>query len=347
MIKQFCAWLLLCSTVVLLISGSAQAKTKGKKQTIPAEAKATFMIMPELPSDNLGGAHLGYFNLPLKAKTTKKVRIKVYNPTAHSIVINGQVKNATTNDNASVDYLGSNPINRQLLVQPGSELVTVPKQTKLAAGATKWLTIKVQPSTQLFKGQKAVAINLSATQVNQKSAIKNRYVYAVGLVLNGSKLTKTQFQKIQSPRIKTRFVKHKAAISVRVNNPDPSYLMATTIKAKLQNQKWGFITYEKIRRNREVAPNSSFYADIPLGGKRLVPGVYQMTLTVKSKQYQHTIHKYVKITKSDASYINRYNYEYLKNRNWILGGIGLVIIVGASIAGFRWKRKKDLNAKNS
>jgi len=340
---------MLVGMVLTLGVGQVQAAKKKSTIKLPAANKATFMLMPELPKDNIGGKRLGYFNLHVKANQTKTVRIKVYNPTEHTINIYGQVKDATTNDNASVDYLGSHSIDKHLLKKPGSRLVTVPKKTSLPAGATKRIAIKIKTNDS-FKGTKATAINLSADQFNQKSAVKNAYRYAIGLILNGQQLEKRDYWYLESPSIKTRFTQAgKAAISVKLNNPDPVYLEKAKVKIKLQNQKWGFIQYTTSVKNGKMAPNTSFYIDLLLGGKRLVPGTYDMTLTTKSSQYTKTIHKDVLITASQAKYINGLNAAYLRNRNWILGGIAitLVIIGGVFFRVHRVrKRKRDLHAKN-
>lgn len=336
---------------MVLTLGVGQVQAAKKKSTIklPTANKATFMLMPELPKDNIGGKQLGYFNLHVKPNQTKTVRIKVYNPTEHTINIYGQVKDATTNDNATVDYLGSHPINRQLLKQPGSQLVTVPKKTSLPAGATKRIVIKIKTNDS-FKGTKATAINLSANQFNQKSAVKNAYRYAIGLILNGQVVKKSDYDHLKSPSIKTRFTKaNKAAISIKLNNPDPMYLEKAKIKVKLQNQKWQFIQYTTTVKNGKIAPKTSFYVDLLLGGKRLVPGTYNMILTMHSNQYSKTLRKEVLITASQAKYINSLNAAYLRNRNWILGGIAgvLVIIGGILIRVYRVRRRKrDLHAKN-
>ncbi len=335
--------------VLTLGIGTAQAAKKKSTIKLPAANKATFMLMPELPKDNIGGKQLGYFNLHIKPNQVKTIRIKVYNPTEHMINIYGQVKDATTNDNATVDYLGSHSIDKHLLKKPGSRLVTVPKKTSLPAGATKRIAIKIKTNDS-FKGTKATAINLSADQFNQKSAVKNAYRYAIGLILNGQQLEKRDYWYLESPSIKTRFTQAgKAAISVKLNNPDPVYLEKAKVKIKLQNQKWGFIQYTTSVKNGKMAPNTSFYIDLLLGGKRLVPGTYDMTLTTKSSQYTKTIHKDVLITASQAKYINGLNAAYLRNRNWILGGIAitLVIIGGVFFRVHRVrKRKRDLHAKN-
>ncbi|MSD84529.1 DUF3324 domain-containing protein [Lactobacillus curvatus] len=347
--QKYRRWLLIIMTTVCLTlilgSGAVQAAKK-KTTTIPAENKATFMIMPELPTDNLSSAKAGYFNLHLKKHQKKTVRIKVYNPTNQAINIYGQVKDATTNDDATIDYLGTQKIDTQLLKHPGSELVSVPKKTVLPVGATKWITIKINNQSN-FRGIKATAINLSATQFNQSSAVKNAYRYAIGLILNGQSLPSKDYQYLQSPRIKTRFVANrKAAISIRLNNPDPMYLQKAKMQVTLKNQKWHFIKYERTLKNGKIAPNSSFYLNLLLGGKRLVPGTYKMKLHIASKQYTKNINKYVVITKSQARYINRYNAAYQLYRNWILGS-GLVVILIGSWIGFKvLRRKRDSNAKN-
>lgn len=330
--------------IILLCVSPVNAKHKKTPVTVPKETKSTFMVMPELSASNIGGSHLGYFNVKLKADQAETLRIKVYNPTNRTITIHSSVQDATTVDNGGINYLGEQPVNKQLLPNRGSRLVTIAKQTKLHANETRWIKVKIAPIKHLFNGQKAMAINLSATQSKTAAPIRNRFVYAIGLVLNGEKLQQKQYHYINSPQIKTRFVnKHQAAISIKIANPDPRYLMDSQVSVTLKNQKWSFVKYENKRQHVKVAPNSDFYDDLLLGGKRLVPGVYQMTLSVKDDGYHRIIHKYVKITKSEASYINRYNYEYLKHRNWIIGGCIVVILVLIVAVWISLKRKKDLN----
>lgn len=344
---------LIASLLLIMIAtfgiGTTQAAKKKSTIKIPAENKATFMLMPELPTDNIGGHQTGFFNLRVKPHQKRTVRIKVYNPTEHEIKIYGQVKDATTNDNATVDYLGTHVNNRQLLKQPGSQLVTVPKETRLPAGATKDIPIKVEIGRG-FEGVKATAINLSANQFERKSAVKNAYRYAIGLILNGQTMSKADYQFIQSPMIKTRFTKtQKAAISVRLDNPDPMYLEKARITVKLQNQKWHFIQYMTTLKDGKIAPNTSFNIDLLLGGKRLVPGTYDMTVLMKNSRYTKTIHKNVLITASQAKYINRLNAAYLRNQKIILSAIAVgLIMIGVLVIKVHQvrKRKRDQHAKN-
>lgn len=336
--------------VVLGLSSGATQAAKHKGMKIPAESKATFMIMPELPKDNLGGDHLGYFNLQMKPGVQRSVRVQVYNPTDETIHIVGQIKDATTKENAEVDYYGSAKPNRNLLVDPGSRYVSVPKQTVLPAGATKWITINAKINHQ-FKGTKATAINLSAIQAHQKSAVKNAYRYAIGMVLTGQKVSSKAYHFIETPSIKTTFTKdQKAVIRVKVNNPDPMYLKHAQMKVKLQNDKWQFIQYAQTVENGKVAPSSDFNLDVLLGGKRLVAGTYRLTLTTKNDRYTKTVHRNVLITKTQAKYINRLNAAYLRNRNLILVGSTMVFIIIVGLISYSVrrarKRKRDRHAKD-
>lgn len=336
MIKQ----IIFLSLGWLMAVGVISQPVQAAKQGLPTTTKATFQIRPELPADNLGGPHLGYYNLPLKANQARTVRLQLFNPTAQPLTITGQVQDATTLTNATVDYLGHQPINRQLLPQPGSQLVSVPATTKLQPNETKWLTIQIAAVQSLFNGQKAVAINLSAVQPNPKKTIQNHYVYAVGLVLNGQPLTTKQYRAPRSPRIKTKLKAQRAAIAVAIVNPNPAYLKPATIDVQLQNKRWQLVHYQRRLTQRKVAPNSQFDVELLLGGKRLVPGIYRMTLRVKSPQLTRKIVKTVRITKRQATYINQRNADYQRHRLLI----GLAGISVSSLSGFMsyryYKRKR-------
>lgn len=333
-------WMSLGWLVVMIIICQPVQATQ---QVLPAEAQATFRIRPELPTDNLGGPQLGYYNLPIKVRQARTVRLQVFNPTTHPLKITGQVQDATTMTNATIDYLGRQPIDQQLLPHPGSQLVSLPSTTELQPNEVKWLIIKIAAVKQLFSGQKAVAINLSAKQPSSKKAIQNHYIYAIGLVLNGKPLTPKQYHAPRSPRIKTKLQAQQAAIEVAVVNPNPAYLKPVTIDVRLQNRRWSLIHYQRQLTHRKIAPNSQFDVALLLGGKRLVPGIYRMTLTVKSPQLTRKVVKTVRITKRQASYINQHNVNYQRRCLLIsLAGIGVSCLGG--LISYRYYKRKRENA---
>ena len=306
--------------------------------------KATFMVAPVLPADNIGGKQRGYFDLKLTAKQSRTMQVRLMNPTTHAVVVHSQVVNATTNDNGTIDYIGSHQIDPKLLTTPGNQWVTVTKKVTLAPHEERLLPVLIQAPNQPFEGQKALAINLTANQIDAKRAIKNQYTYALGLVLNGHQTSPKNREPLKLAQIKTRLTptKRQPAISVKINNPTPYYHLQTTLAMTLTNQRWSLIQYHKPAIKVKITPNSGFYNDLLLGGKRLVPGVYRLQVTVNEGARKYQLKRYVQICHQQARFINRHNYIYLKYRNLIIVGLLLVILV---MVGWLYWWKGSKNAK--
>lgn len=210
---------LLLSFWLLLLNQTTQSVSA---TTTENQQKVTFMIYPEIPKDNLGGDKLGYFNLRLEPNTEKTIRIKVMNPTDKTITVKAAVRDAQTADNGQIDYLSATPIPKHILAQPGSQFLTVKPQLTVKPGAEKWLTVKIKMPENSFKGKKAMAINLSAMGPTGGS-VNNRYVYAVGVTLNGTKVIKKDLKRLEMPTMQAGFVHKKAALKFKIVNPDPVF----------------------------------------------------------------------------------------------------------------------------
>lgn len=301
----------------------AAAKKKGSIQS-----ESGLLIAPELPKNNIGGKTLGFFNIPIKTKK-QELRIKLYNKTNHTVHLKVRVVDAVTLDDGKPNYTGSKNINPKLLQQPGSQYIKTIQKMALAKQSDRWLDIKVSSFSQKFRGRKATAIVIETDDADQNanSSVSNRYVYAVGLTLNGTKIKKNQYHKLKIQTIKTRVLQKKAFVSVGLSNPDPMYLKNINLDIKLVNKKYKFFKYQYKKQGIEVTPNSSFLANVPLKGMRLVPGIYQMTVKSKSDQYYTVLNRTVRITKHDAYLINSKNEAWLRNRNILVVFIIIVIIL--------------------
>ncbi|WGI19337.1 DUF916 and DUF3324 domain-containing protein [Latilactobacillus sakei] len=295
--------------------------------TTDAKQKVTFMIYPEIPKDNLGGNKLGYFNLKLKPNTEKTLKIKVFNPTDKPITVNVSAKDAQTADDGRIDYLSDAPVAKKLLPSPGSYYLQFKPRVVVPSKSQEWVNVKVKMPATDFKGKKALAINLAAMGKNGGS-INNRYVYAVGVTLNGTKLSVKKLQRLAMPKMKTGFVDKQPALQFKVNNPDPIFLKKGHLSIKLTNQKLGFFNYKLDLKKMHIAPNSTFNANLLLGGKRLVAGRYTMVAHFKSDQYRRQIKKTVQITKTDARYINDHNVAYQKKLKMLIIIISAYAVLG-------------------
>ncbi len=341
--KQVQGYLLLIFILSLSIFVTPVHAKKAVHKPPHAFEKVTFMVAPQLPPDNIGGQHLGYFNLPVKPHQQLDLAVKVINPTNQAIHIKSKAYNATTNDNGSLDYQGTHPDDPQLLKQPGTTFIALPKKITLPAQATQLVHFKVAVPKRGFIGQKAIGLNLIADQPAGKAAVKNRYVYIIGLVLNGQKLKPPHQKGLSADNIQVRLVspKKEPAISVQLANHDPAYILNGRLAMALVNQKYHFFNYRVIRKHVKIAPNSRFDNNLLLGGKRLVPGIYQLKVKIDSHNNHHTFNKTVKITKTQARFINRHNYRYLVLQYCLMAGLSGLLLLITCLIYFKKTRLKD------
>lgn len=316
---------------------STKPKQKSSKSEIP---ESGLLIAPELPKDNIGGRTLGYFNITNKSHE-QHLRIKLYNTTEHTVHVTTRITDAITLDDGQVDYTGSKAVNRMLLQHPGSQQISVPHKLTLPKNSERWLPVKIAGSKTKFSGRKASAVVIETEDTNQssQSSIQNKYVYAIGLTLNGKKIKKKQYQTAFIQEVATRMVHKQAYISTNLVNPDPMYLKNVDLKIKLINKKFSFFNYSYKRQKVKVAPNSDFWANLALEGKRLVPGDYQMKVTLKSNRYSKQLTKSVRITKHEAYLINSKNEAWLHKRNLLLIVSGLIAILIIMLIVI-WYRKR-------
>lgn len=321
-----------------------QAKDHRVKVNESVTEPVTIQVLPRLPKDNIGGQQLGYFNLPMVGHTSRLEKLSLYNPTNQAITVKLKAVDATTNDQGQVDYINRQKASSQLLKQPGSQMMTFDKKVIIAPQTTQNITVRIKNLKAGFTGQKAVALNLSASGINQPhNSIQNQYVYVIGMILQGRPLTNAHLKKLQLTAIR---LTQRKVFRIHLANPDATYLKKTQIKFRLVSQWTSFFNYQLTKTNLKIAPSSAFDLQVPLAGKRVVPGIYRLTMAVKTDQYQQTVNRYVAITKTHARLITNHQYRLLKRRQDLIKGALILVVAGLVIGGFYHyyrRRKRDLN----
>lgn len=321
-----------------------QAKDQRVKANEPVTQPVTVQVLPRLPKDNIGGQQLGYFNLPMVGHPSRLEKLRLYNPTNQAITVRIKAVDATTDDQGQVDYTNPAKASSQRLKQPGSQMMTFAKKVSLAPQATQDISVRIKNVKAGFTGQKAVALNLIASGINQpRNSIQNQYVYAIGMILQGRPLTNGHLKKLQLTAVK---LSQQKMFKMHLINPDATYLKKTQIKFRFVNQWTSFFNYQLTKTDLKIAPSSTFDLQVPLTGKRVVPGIYRLTMTVKTDRYRQTVNRYVAINKTHARLITDHQYRLLKFRqNLIKGALVLVlaILIGGGFYHYYRRRKRDLS----
>lgn len=326
------SWLVvaICFITAGLLIQPMSVEGKKAKYKSPDADPVTITILPKLPKDNIGGKYLGYFNLPKQSKRQRVEKINVFNPTNQAIRLKMKIVDAGTNKNGTIDYTKARQPEKGLLKQPGSQVIKVQKSLMIKPQESVDIPIKIdKPSA--FSGIKAAAVQILASDEEaSQAAVQNEYVYTIGLLLNGRKLTKQDVQPLKVDHIGVQKAGDQAtAIQFHYVNKMPMYLKQMNLKTTLVNQKVAFFKYEKYQKDMKVAPSSKFTDTLALKGKRLVSGYYRLTVENQNDEYQKKQTYYVRIKNDKIEFIqkNTYQKEQQQFRVWLAAGIAALIII--------------------
>lgn len=305
---------------------------------------ATFTIRPQLPTDNIGGSSLGYFNLQLKAGQVRSESIQIYNPTKQTITVELAVVNGQTETDGRISYQPLTKTNRQLLPQPGSSYVSIPESVKIAAGQAENVPINIHTKKQLFAGTKLAAINIYSAADTSIGAVENRFVYTVGLVLNGKKLVPANLQQLALTKV-TLVQKKKLprSFEFRVVNADPLLIEDGQAQLKLRHQLFGFLNYQVTKKSLKIAPDSSFKLNWDLSGYRLTSGYHQLTFNFKTNDYREQRVRYLLVKQGKAQLVSKKQYQQHQQVSLILAGaitVALIACIITLIKHYQHKKKE-------
>lgn len=344
------SWLIIaiCFITAGLLLQPMSVEGKKAKYKSPDEDPVTITILPKLPNDNIGGKCLGYSNLPQQKKQQRVEKINVFNPTNQTIRLKIKVVDAATNNNGSIDYTKARQPEKGLLKQAGSQVIEVPKSLMIKPQESIDIPIKIDKPTA-FSGIKASAIQILASDEEaSQAAVQNEYVYTIGVLLNGRRLTKKDVQPLKIDQIDVQKSGDRAtAIKFHFENQMPMYLKQMNLKTTLVNQKVAFFKYEKYQKDMKIAPSSKFTDNLALGGKRLVDGYYRLTVENQNDEYQKKQTSYVRIKNNKIEFIqkNTYQKEQQQFLRWLAAGItALIIIVIGTWVMIKRKKAKWWNA---
>lgn len=340
------SWLVIaiCFLAAGLLLQPMSVEGKKAKYKSPDEDPVTITILPKLPSDNIGGKYLGYFNLPKQTKRQRVETINIFNPTNQTIGLRIKVVDANTNKNGTIDYTKARQPKKGLLAQSGSQVIKVPSHLMIKPQQSIDIPIKIDKTTA-FSGIKASAIQILASDEQaSQAAVQNEYVYTIGLLLNGKKLMKRDVVPLKVKQVTvSKSADQAKAINFQYVNQMPMYLKQMNLKTTLVNQKVAFFKYEKSQKAMKVAPSSEFTDTLALKGKRLVNGYYRLTVENQNDEYQKKQTYYVRIKSNKITFIqkNTYQKEQRQFRLWLAVSVTalLVIVVGGWVMIKRKKAK--------
>ncbi|WP_337090057.1 DUF916 and DUF3324 domain-containing protein [Leuconostoc pseudomesenteroides] len=301
-----------------------------------------------LPENQVNKAHT-YFDLLVKPNDEQTLVVNLTNTTDKAQTVNTEVSAAKTNINGVAEYGPSNNKLDQSVPFDFGKVAETPKQVEVPANSTKKLEVKIKIPNKTWQG--IVAGGITITQAASSSTadtsskagvtIRNRYAYAIGVVLQTADKTDLK-EKLNLAKVSAGQISSRNAVISELHNTTEAYLNGISVTSKVTRQNSKKVIYEAKKSSMQIAPNAVFEYPLSLEGHAFKAGRYTMNMTVKSKKSTWHFTKNFTITNKEAKSLNDKDVTLVHDEGfnwWWLVAIAIVLIAGIF---FWWhRRRKD------
>lgn len=283
-----------------------------------------------------------YYDLVVEPDRTQEVQLAIVNNTEEFKQFSVTVENCFTNDDISIGYGNLKKYDPTLTVKL-TDLVTVPATAKLEPHQTKLLTFTIKTPEKPFKGIVLGGIRVTQdSEEHDASGVTNLFSYVLPIEMRMNEVPVKQ--KLVFKEILVKKNEHATELRASLQNPQPAILSDLTVTTKVFEEKEQKPLVEKTVKNRQVAPNTSFYPKIDLAGKILRPGTYRVEVSVSGKQLSETWEQTITLKKDEIKELTK-GFQ-VKDKPTEHGkiisfcGLGLFLL---AVGLLLWKRKRILN----
>ncbi|MGM0218046.1 DUF916 and DUF3324 domain-containing protein [Enterococcus sp. AZ126] len=279
-----------------------------------------------------------YYDLVVEPNHTQKVQLSIVNNTKEFKQFSVSAENCYTNDDISIGYGNSKKYDPTLTVKL-TDLVTVPATVDLDSHQTKLITFTIKTPEKPFKGIVLGGIRVTENSKEKKatSGVTNlfSYVLPIEMRMNEGPVK----QELVFKEILVKKNEYTTELRASLQNPQPTLLSELAVTTKVFKEKEQKPLVERIVKNRQVAPNTSFYPVIYLDKNVLSPGKYRVEISVNGKQLSETWEQTITLKKDEVKALSK--GFHIKNSTTMFGGNLLFYILGLFILFMSlllWKR---------
>lgn len=284
-----------------------------------------------------------YYDLVVEPNRTQEVQLAIVNNTKNFKQFSVTIENCFTNDDLSIGYGNLKKYDPTLKVKL-TDLVTVLATAKMEPHQTKHLAFTIKTPEKPFKGIVLGGIRVTEASEEQQASggVTNLFSYVLPIKMRMNK--EPAKQELVFKEILVKKNKYATELRASLQNPQPTLLSDLTLTTKVFEGKEQKTLVEKTVKNRQVAPNSSFYPKIDLAEKTLQPGKYRVEVSVSGKQLSETWKQTITLKNDEIKKLTK-GFQ-VKNKLTEYGeiisfcGLGLFLLV---IVLLIWKRKMILN----
>ena len=303
-------------------------------------------IMPE----NQRSGQSSFFDLIMEPGSEQIVEIEVINSTSEEMIYNIDLAMGTTDQGGTlalysrpeipqdstqrfyIDQIATMDISKVII--PGNQSARIP--------------IRVTMPNEPFTGVILAGISVTEESPNASDEAGQEGIGLISEFMMSMPLFIRQYEShIENDLILTDVwadqVNHRNTIKANLQNIQPMLISQMEVRATVSRVSNGEILFERISDLLQMAPNSNFDFQIPLGGQAYQAGEYLLRIEVDSEERDWSFERTFTITDEEASSFNATDVTIQRISLWwfIAGGGGLLLlIIVIFILIFRRKNKR-------
>lgn len=315
-------------------------------------SELNFSVDPHLPENQINKDHT-YFDLLMKPSDKQKVKINLRNDTDKEVIVEAVVSPATTNLNGVVEYGPSNnQLNETAPYNISTVVRTSEREVHIPAKGQSDLEILIDMPDKSFKGKLAGGINLfqkaneddeqKSKEGKQGLAIENKFGYALAIILQES--LEEVAPELELIKVAPGQVNARNVINATLKNTSPTYINKISVNTKINKKGEKESLYSSKKEDMQMSPSSFLVYPVPLEGKKLMGGKYELTMEVSSSKKTWSFKKEFEIASDIAKKLNEKDVTIEKSNNWLYIVIIIVIII-LLMSYFYWNKQRKIAIK--
>ncbi|GMA72025.1 DUF916 and DUF3324 domain-containing protein [Tetragenococcus osmophilus] len=251
-----------------------------------AASEFDFSVHFDLPKNQVS-SNKTYLDLLVQPNSTQNITYTLKNDTDKKIDVSVKVHEASTNTNGVVEYAKKADFKDSSLNNKMSDLVTYEKKVSIPANSSVEKQITVNIPKEKFDG--VIAGGITFQEINEEDkevkkgvGVESTFSMTKAILLRNNK--KSISPELQLKEVSPITLNSRSVIQAVIQNDRPAYIFQGKFDTRIQKKNSNKILYQKKTKDISVAPNSTFGYQIPLEGKKLKPGEYQLTILAKGEK---------------------------------------------------------------
>jgi len=308
------------------------------------QSELGFNVLPVLPESQV--EEVGYFNLELEPGDQDTLRLRFASTATDPIDIQISAHTAYTNVHGVVEYGRDAEEPNPTLTFPLDSLLEVPDIVTLAPGETQEIVIPLTMPEESFAGLLVGGLKIEEVDAEDESleeegglAVENKFSYVIGVVVRNNPEEVTP--DLELLEVFADHLNYRNVFSATIQNYTPTFVNQLEVEAQVRALGETEVLYEANKSGMQMAPNSHFNYPISLNGERFRSGDYVLNMTARSGDYEWTWEETFTVDQETARHLNREDVTLDGLNWWMIGTIGLGVIL-VSVIGYLWYNQRKV-----